>query len=817
MGNEESLPELDITHLVVSERDHLLERLPYYIPPKHPVETLDLQNNRLCRLPFGLESLKNLNFSQNYFKVWTKPILISLSSYPMLCELNLSFNKLRELPSSLNSLKNVHTLTLHHNKIKEFNLFLPKLAKLDLMCNKLTKFSTNSNTLTHVNLNFNFLREIEFSCPTLIQLLCCGNSINKISDSCYFPSLVLLNLSHNNLHEIKRFNEKFPNCSQFSVSYNFMTELPHPLPIGTITIIASDNYITSLPESISSLGKLISLIVDHNYLERLPSLPSTIEKLVIDNNRLQDSQSICGTIKQLQISHNSFSCIPDFSNSSIFMFCCSYNPISSIKTSFIFLSVQRLDFTSCNITEIHPSLFRLPQLKHLILTNNKIKVIPREICNSSLSVLILSQNPIEYIISLPLTLQRLYLCQCSLKTFPSCIQELRKLQYLDISSNFLNDFPSNINYVFINASCNNISVFPTLSDSVKIAYFSHNNIDEFHISSEFSSLQELDVSHNFLHSIDIHSLKNLHIFNLSDNPELSGKLDLSKFPSLSTLDIVNTNLEIEFDDIDDSPLRDLFCSQTFDFPIKQHLQIDSSKCFGYCEMKGMRETMEDSLIIRTNICNGYDLFAVMDGHAGNFTSSFVSRTFPAMISSLDEITIEKVAQRIKDLNEEIRKQNFKDGTTLVAILKKEDQILCFNLGDSRAIIVKMDGSIFPLTYDHKPDGIEEFDRIREKGGFVIDKRTSGILSMSRSLGDFSVRGIISTPSVIEYKAQPNDFRIVIACDGLYDVMTNEEIGLVVASEENVHRCSATLRNLAFTRMSQDNISVIVIDVHNHSE
>lgn len=814
MGNEESLPELDPSKVNVSERDKQLKSLPYYIPPNHQIEILDLMNNRLEKLPVGLCSLKNLNIGGNLFKVLNKPLTASILSYPLLCELNLSGNKLRELPECLNELKNVHTIVLHHNKLTEFNLKLPNLQKLDLMCNRLTNFTTDSTTLTHLNLNFNFLTEITFSSKTLIQLLCAGNLITNISQDCYFPSLVLINLSHNKLLELTNWDRRFPAITQFSVSYNFLSALPEPLSPNTLTIIASDNYIAKLPDNLVNLKRLGSLIVDNNHLETLPKLPPSLEKLALDNNRFHSAEPIETNLKQLQISRNNFKVLPDISGSPIGIFCASYNLIDTIKPSFLYRGIQRLDFTSCKIEVINPALFRLPQLKNLVLVNNKIKEIPPQIADSSLYFLNLSQNPLESVPTFPNTIQRLYLAQCNLTIFPEKISKLTKLQYLDISCNSIDVFPPEIKCIFINASCNNISRFPVLSDAVKIADFSFNQLTKVEINSQFSSLQELDVSHNSLNYLNICPLRNLQILKLSHNEYLNTNLDLAKYASLATLDITSTNVYVDVDDPEDCALRDLFCDRPFEKFIQKQFHFDHNTYFGYSEMKGSRETMEDALIVRTNVIQGYDVFAVLDGHAGTDSCSFIAKTLPNMIAELPNISTEAISNKIIECNDLLRAKLYKDGTTLNMIVKKGKHILCFNVGDSRAIVVKMDGSIFPLTVDHKPDTQEEIDRIRLRGGFVMDKRTSGVLSMSRSLGDFGVRGIVPTPSFIDYNAQPNDFRVVMCCDGVFDVMTNEEVGFIVASESDTMRCAAIIRNIAFTRMSLDNISVIVVDVHN---
>jgi serine/threonine protein phosphatase PrpC len=90
--------------------------------------------------------------------------------------------------------------------------------------------------------------------------------------------------------------------------------------------------------------------------------------------------------------------------------------------------------------------------------------------------------------------------------------------------------------------------------------------------------------------------------------------------------------------------------------------------------------------------------------------------------------------------------------------------------------------------------------------------TGGILAISRALGDFSVKGVNRTPAFAKYKRERDDFRLVMCCDGVFDVINNDEIGQIIAQEKDIARAAYLLRNLAFARGSHDNISALIVDL-----
>ena len=94
-----------------------------------------------------------------------------------------------------------------------------------------------------------------------------------------------------------------------------------------------------------------------------------------------------------------------------------------------------------------------------------------------------------------------------------------------------------------------------------------------------------------------------------------------------------------------------------------------------------------------------------------------------------------------------------------------------------------------LTYDHKADRVDEVERIRSAGGFVVHRRVMGELAISRALGDpdfkeFGFEFVIAEPEISETQLEGSrDEYLVVACDGLYDVMNNQQIADWIHKQE----------------------------------
>ncbi|PON59133.1 Protein phosphatase [Parasponia andersonii] len=165
---------------------------------------------------------------------------------------------------------------------------------------------------------------------------------------------------------------------------------------------------------------------------------------------------------------------------------------------------------------------------------------------------------------------------------------------------------------------------------------------------------------------------------------------------------------------------------------------------------------------------------------------------------------ESFLKAFKVMDRELRMQAsidcFCSGTTAVTLVKQGRDIVIANVGDSRAVLGTRDKDnsliALQLTVDLKPNLPVEAERIRKCRGRVFALRDepevarvwlpnndSPGLAMARAFGDFCLKdfGLISVPEISYRKISEKDEFIVLATDGIWDVLTNKEVVDIVAS------------------------------------
>eukprot|EP00271_Cylindrocystis_brebissonii_P022210 TRINITY_DN8443_c0_g1_i1.p1 TRINITY_DN8443_c0_g1~~TRINITY_DN8443_c0_g1_i1.p1 ORF type:complete len:721 (+),score=128.62 TRINITY_DN8443_c0_g1_i1:344-2506(+) len=116
------------------------------------------------------------------------------------------------------------------------------------------------------------------------------------------------------------------------------------------------------------------------------------------------------------------------------------------------------------------------------------------------------------------------------------------------------------------------------------------------------------------------------------------------------------------------------------------------------------------------------------------------------------------------------------GSTSVVAVVGAKSIIVANAGDSRAVLSR-GGKAVPLSIDHKPEREDEMKRVEAAGGRVIfwnGFRVLGVLAMSRAIGDRYLKPyVISEPELTFTDRTDEDECIIMASDGLWDVVTSE--------------------------------------------
>nr|VZH89131.1 unnamed protein product [Spirometra erinaceieuropaei] len=169
----------------------------------------------------------------------------------------------------------------------------------------------------------------------------------------------------------------------------------------------------------------------------------------------------------------------------------------------------------------------------------------------------------------------------------------------------------------------------------------------------------------------------------------------------------------------------------------------------------------------------------------------------------------------------------KSGSTAVVAFVTPKHIYFANCGDSRGILLRNSSPSF-ATEDHKPSSPGERRRINNAGGHVILSRVNGSLAVSRALGDFDYKQVKGTPpsdqlvspepDVTCLERMPEADQILcLACDGIWDVYSNEELCDYVlhrlkCSSSLTHVCNEVLDTSLF-KGSKDNMSILLVGLN----
>ena len=247
--------------------------------------------------------------------------------------------------------------------------------------------------------------------------------------------------------------------------------------------------------------------------------------------------------------------------------------------------------------------------------------------------------------------------------------------------------------------------------------------------------------------------------------------------------------------------------------------------------QGLRPEMEDEHFY------GYthDIFqaAIYDGHGGKKVSQFLI----APMTALHDLIYKKISakkpvkealmQAYAEIDNKLLKalpKNAKDGATAVNAVFLDDKLYVANIGDAEAIVIGEDGKVENMTYAHKAYDTDEKKRIEDLGGHVFFDRLFGSLAVSRAFGDFSYKTpnakfdfVSSKPFIKSIMLNPTMNYVVLACDGLWDVMTHDEVAKLVMQKvqerKNPQQLAKLLVDTALAKGSTDNVSVIVIKIH----
>ena len=238
--------------------------------------------------------------------------------------------------------------------------------------------------------------------------------------------------------------------------------------------------------------------------------------------------------------------------------------------------------------------------------------------------------------------------------------------------------------------------------------------------------------------------------------------------------------------------------------------------YGYASKQGKRDSMEDYLSINSNSFGEKTaIFGVYDGHGGNSCSQYCAENFASILS--------KKYKEKKDFNNSIRAtiaqvnqkctQEYQDcGTTVtVACILPNSDLTIANLGDSKVLIYEKGKKPVCATGDHRVSNPKEKALLLKKNKWCIyGDKICGRLSLSRCIGDSSMNDcIIKEPNIFTIKKKAG-LRIIMATDGIWDFVREDEITKIIWSSKNPSEAAQRIQETASKHMSRDNMSVLVV-------
>ena len=150
---------------------------------------------------------------------------------------------------------------------------------------------------------------------------------------------------------------------------------------------------------------------------------------------------------------------------------------------------------------------------------------------------------------------------------------------------------------------------------------------------------------------------------------------------------------------------------------------------------------------------------------------------------------------------------------VVYITKENDKrvLYCANVGDTRCTLIK-EFEYKRLSYDDRASDENEYNRIIKQGGVVFAGRVYGQLMLSRAFGDWELKsyGVSCEPHITKINIEDGDKYIVIASDGVWDVIEDEDAFALGKTASNSKSLCKDIVQTSLDKGSMDNISCFVI-------
>jgi serine/threonine protein phosphatase PrpC len=235
---------------------------------------------------------------------------------------------------------------------------------------------------------------------------------------------------------------------------------------------------------------------------------------------------------------------------------------------------------------------------------------------------------------------------------------------------------------------------------------------------------------------------------------------------------------------------------------------------GHADAIGPRPTMEDACVSYGNFAGaGTQYYALFDGHGGREAAQYCAENLHFMIAQryvAGESLQPVIKEAIYEINRQVTSRWIFAGTTAAIAIIADDQIYTANVGDSRVVLID-GGRAKRMTVDHKATVPSERRAIAARGGRILQGRVNGILMLSRAIGDAEVAKFISCEPFMTVTPFRDDYKMIIACDGVWDVLTDQQAADIFNRAHSPMEAAQAIKTEALRQRTTDNVSVICVD------
>ncbi|KAL6650991.1 hypothetical protein ACP70R_009916 [Stipagrostis hirtigluma subsp. patula] len=305
---------------------------------------------------------------------------------------------------------------------------------------------------------------------------------------------------------------------------------------------------------------------------------------------------------------------------------------------------------------------------------------------------------------------------------------------------------------------------------------------------------------------------------------------------------------------------------------------DERLAYAASAMQGYRVQMEDAHVtmLQLHAATQTSFFAVYDGHGGPAVAKFCQKHLHAELLKHEEFQTNlpnalqstflrmDVLLRDKKAAKELCKhggneqwKKYKrdrligfvmpcqkpayegpvgDGCTACVALIRGNHIIVANAGDSRCVLSRK-GQATDLSRDHKPNVPAETQRIEHAGHNVTVTAEKGNvpridegIAIARAIGDLGYKdntaltaeeqAVTAFPDVRTEEINDDAEFMIIACDGIWDCMTSQEVVDYVRLYLNKNNtlsyiCESLLQHCVLQPRGRDNMSVVLVRFKNN--